>query len=127
MTRFAWHLKQGFFSGTYNAISGRIRHDGTDIGEIGGKWSAVMDLKTAKVRRAACGPSSRRSSVSTNGAGRQTNGTLTKGTQTGERTVLFDAESDAGKRITPKYTPPEEEQEPNESRRSVSFFQLFRF
>ncbi|TDL28969.1 oxysterol-binding protein family [Rickenella mellea] len=75
---------KGFFSGTYNAISGRIRHDGTDIGEIGGKWSAVMDLKSAKA---------------------------------GERTVLFDAESDAGKRITPKYTPPEEEQEPNESRR----------
>jgi len=35
----------------------------------------------------------------------------------GETSVLFDANSDEGKQIAPKFVPPEEEQEPNESRR----------
>lgn len=37
--------------------------------------------------------------------------------KSGEKRVLFDADSDAGKRIAEKLVPPEDEQEPNESRR----------
>jgi oxysterol-binding protein-related protein 8 len=40
---------KGFFSGTYNAIAGKIRKGITDVGEIGGRWSHVMDFKDAKV------------------------------------------------------------------------------
>jgi oxysterol-binding protein-related protein 8 len=40
---------QGFFSGTYNALAGRIRRGSTEVGEIGGRWSHVMDFKSAKV------------------------------------------------------------------------------
>lgn len=29
-----------------------MRHGQTDIGEIGGRWSHVMDFKSTKVRRA---------------------------------------------------------------------------
>jgi len=35
----------------------------------------------------------------------------------GESRVLFDADSAEGRQVAPKYVPPEEEQEPNESRR----------
>jgi hypothetical protein len=41
---------KGFFSGTYNAIAGRVKHGSTDLGEVMGKWSALMEFKTAKVR-----------------------------------------------------------------------------
>jgi hypothetical protein len=41
---------KGFFSGTYNAIAGRVRHGSTELGEVTGKWSALMEFKTAKVR-----------------------------------------------------------------------------
>ena len=44
--------EQGFFSGVYNAIEGRIRHGQTDIGEIGGRWSHTMDFKSSQVRHA---------------------------------------------------------------------------
>ncbi|EEB92494.1 hypothetical protein MPER_08985 [Moniliophthora perniciosa FA553] len=74
---------KGFFSGTYNAISGRIRHNSTDVGEISGRWSHVMDFKSAK---------------------------------TGAKRVLFDAIKD-GQNVSPKWVPPEDQQEPNESRR----------
>lgn len=74
---------KGFFSGTYNAISGRIRHNSTDIGEISGKWSHVMDLKSTK---------------------------------TNVKRVLFDA-TKGGQNVSPKWLLPEEEQEPNESRK----------
>lgn len=40
---------QGYFSGTYNAIAGRIRRGNTDSGELTGKWSHVMEYKNAKV------------------------------------------------------------------------------
>ena len=40
---------KGFFSGTYNAIAGKIRKGTTDVGEIGGRWSHVMDFKDSKV------------------------------------------------------------------------------
>lgn len=41
---------KGFFSGTYNAIAGRVKHGSTELGEVMGKWSALMEFKTAKVR-----------------------------------------------------------------------------
>ncbi|RDB29313.1 Oxysterol-binding C23B6.01c [Hypsizygus marmoreus] len=74
---------KGFFSGTYNAIAGRIRRNSSEIGEVGGRWSHIMDFKSSK---------------------------------TGTRRVLFDAEKD-GQNVSPKWVPPEDEQEPNESRR----------
>jgi len=40
---------KGFFSGTYNAIAGRVKRGPTDLlGDISGKWSALMEFKTAK-------------------------------------------------------------------------------
>ncbi|PSS06622.1 hypothetical protein PHLCEN_2v3578 [Hermanssonia centrifuga] len=72
---------KGYFSGTYNAISGKVKKNNSDVGEISGKWSSVMDYKTSKERR-----------------------------------VLFDVTKE-GQKIAPKFVPPEEEQEPNESRR----------
>ncbi|EAU93331.2 oxysterol-binding protein family [Coprinopsis cinerea okayama7 len=39
---------KGFFSGTYNAIAGKVRKGMTEIGEIGGRWSHVMDFRDAK-------------------------------------------------------------------------------
>ncbi len=40
---------KGFFSGTYNAIAGRVRKSSTDIGEVSGRWSHVMEFKDVKV------------------------------------------------------------------------------
>jgi oxysterol-binding protein-related protein 8 len=40
---------KGFFSGTYNAIAGRVKHGANEIGEVSGKWSAVMEFKSVKV------------------------------------------------------------------------------
>jgi hypothetical protein len=37
---------KGFFSGTYNAIVGRVRKSGNDIGEVSGRWSHVMEFKS---------------------------------------------------------------------------------
>lgn len=39
---------KGFFSGTFNAIAGRIRHGSTEVGEITGRWSHVMDYRSVK-------------------------------------------------------------------------------
>jgi len=39
---------KGFFSGVYNAIGGRVRYGQTEIGEIGGRWSHVMDYKSTR-------------------------------------------------------------------------------
>jgi hypothetical protein len=44
---------KGFFSGTYNAIVGRVRRSHTDIGEISGRWSHLMELRDARVRTLA--------------------------------------------------------------------------
>ncbi|KAJ7630380.1 Oxysterol-binding protein [Roridomyces roridus] len=74
---------KGFFSGTYNAIAGKIRHNSTDVGEVSGRWSHTMEFKSAK---------------------------------TGQKRVLFDAVKD-GKNVVVKQVTPEDEQEPNESRR----------
>jgi hypothetical protein len=40
---------KGFFSGTYNAIAGRVKHGSTELGEVMGKWSSLMEFKP-KVR-----------------------------------------------------------------------------
>jgi oxysterol-binding protein len=40
---------RGFFSGTYNAIAGRVKHASTDLGDVSGKWSSLMEFKPAKV------------------------------------------------------------------------------
>jgi oxysterol-binding protein-related protein 8 len=40
---------KGFFSGTYNSLVGRVRNKESDIGEISGRWSHVMEFKP-KVR-----------------------------------------------------------------------------
>ncbi|KAF8807178.1 Oxysterol-binding protein [Phlegmacium glaucopus] len=74
---------KGFFSGIYNALAGRVRRNSTDIGEVSGRWSHVMDFKSTK---------------------------------TGQKRVLFDAVKD-GQNVSPKWVPPEYEQEENESRR----------
>lgn len=39
---------KGFFSGTYNSIAGRVKHGSTELGDITGKWSALMEFKPAK-------------------------------------------------------------------------------
>ncbi|KAK1229554.1 Oxysterol-binding protein OBPa [Marasmius sp. AFHP31] len=74
---------KGFFSGTYNAIAGRVKRQSTDVGEVTGRWSHVMDYRNIK---------------------------------SGQKRVLFDAVKD-GQNVCPKWVAPEEEQEPNESRR----------
>lgn len=46
---------KGFFSGTYNALAGRVRKGQTDIGEVTGKWSHIMEYKDSKVSsRSVC-------------------------------------------------------------------------
>lgn len=39
---------KGYFTGTYNAIGGRVTHSGKHIGDISGKWSDEMDYKKSK-------------------------------------------------------------------------------
>ncbi|EKM60391.1 uncharacterized protein PHACADRAFT_246278 [Phanerochaete carnosa HHB-10118-sp] len=41
---------KGYFSGTYNAISGRIRRatNNTELGDISGRWSSLMEFKPTK-------------------------------------------------------------------------------
>ncbi|KAF8895025.1 hypothetical protein CPB84DRAFT_1816030 [Gymnopilus junonius] len=39
---------KGFFSGTYNALAGRVRRNSNDIGEVSGRWSHVMEVKNTK-------------------------------------------------------------------------------
>ena len=40
---------KGYFSGTYNAIQGRVRAGTQDMGEVTGKWSEVMEYTSKKV------------------------------------------------------------------------------
>lgn len=47
---------KGFFSGTYNAIAGRVKRGSTDLGDVSGKWSALMEFKPAKVRQTPSSP-----------------------------------------------------------------------
>jgi hypothetical protein len=48
---------KGFFTGTYNSIAGRVKHGSTELGDVTGKWSALMEFKPTKVRRQALPPS----------------------------------------------------------------------
>ena len=41
---------KGYFSGTYNAIQGRVRAGTQDMGEVMGKWSELMEYTSKKVR-----------------------------------------------------------------------------
>lgn len=48
---------QGFFSGTYNAIAGKIKGPQGEIGEVSGMWSDVMEIQrkgVSLVLSAAC-------------------------------------------------------------------------
>lgn len=40
---------KGYFTGTYNAIGGKITHKSKTVGEISGKWSDTMDYKNNQV------------------------------------------------------------------------------
>jgi len=42
-------MTQGFFSGVYNALAGRVRRNNSDVGEISGRWDQVVEFKSAKV------------------------------------------------------------------------------
>ncbi|TFY56878.1 hypothetical protein EVJ58_g7366 [Rhodofomes roseus] len=89
---------KGYFSGTYNAIQGRIRAGGQETGEVTGKWSEVMEYQSKKVRGGLLG------------------GTSANERQIAQKRVLFDVQKD-GDKVAPKWVAPEDEQEPNESRR----------
>ncbi|KAH9921300.1 Oxysterol-binding protein [Fomitopsis serialis] len=78
---------KGYFSGTYNAIQGKIRAGAQEAGEVTGKWSETMEYQSRKVR-----------------------------VGTGQKRILFDAQKD-GDKVAPKWVAPEDDQEPNESRR----------
>jgi hypothetical protein len=39
---------KGFFSGVYNALAGRVRKNSSDVGEVMGRWSHVMEIKNHK-------------------------------------------------------------------------------
>lgn len=39
---------KGYFTGTYNAIAGRVTHNGKSIGDISGKWSESMEFKDSR-------------------------------------------------------------------------------
>ncbi|KAN0061429.1 Oxysterol-binding protein OBPa [Thecaphora frezii] len=36
---------KGYFTGTYNAVAGKVTHKGRTIGEITGKWNEAMEFK----------------------------------------------------------------------------------
>lgn len=39
---------KGYFTGTYNAIAGKVTNSGKSIGEISGKWNESMEYKNTK-------------------------------------------------------------------------------
>lgn len=39
---------KGYFTGTYNAIAGKVTHNHKSIGDISGKWNEVMEYKNSK-------------------------------------------------------------------------------
>lgn len=39
---------QGYFSGAYNSIAGKVKSSSQEIGEVCGKWSSVMEYKDSK-------------------------------------------------------------------------------
>lgn len=46
---------KGFFSGEYNAIAGKIKSGGKDIGDVSGTWSDKFTIRK-KVGRDLCAP-----------------------------------------------------------------------
>ena len=103
---------QGFFSGTYNAIVGKVKHDGVEIGEIAGRWSHSMEFKPYNPTSTPFNNIAISFSPNSTSSNSQEQAQTTR--------VLFDANSPHGKRIAEKICPPEDEQEPNESRRQWS-------
>lgn len=97
---FCWWQKQGFFTGTYNAINGKLKKNGSDCGEISGRWSHVMELKTVSVLLI------------------MTTIELWPIIQANEKRILFDAHGKDAK-IAAKDVAALDDQEPNESRLSV--------
>jgi len=51
---FAIDITQGFFSGIYNALAGRVRRNHSDVGEISGRWDQVMEFRSTKVCELSC-------------------------------------------------------------------------
>lgn len=49
-TKLCILFSQGYVSGTYNAIAGKINSKGKEIGDISGKWSDVMEIERCDVR-----------------------------------------------------------------------------
>lgn len=94
---------KGFFTGSYNVIAGKVKKGNVDMGDLSGKWSSAVEFKPRASLRDTTGYAL----------------FLPVIYQGGERRVLFDAQKE-GQNIAPKSVPPEEEQEPNESRRLVS-------
>jgi hypothetical protein len=78
-----------------------VRYGQADIGEIGGRWSHVMEYRSTRVRR-----------LHTSDVGRG----QYPGLQTNQKRVLFDVGKD-GAKLASKSVVPEDQQEPNESRR----------
>ncbi|KIJ32061.1 hypothetical protein M422DRAFT_35992 [Sphaerobolus stellatus SS14] len=39
---------KGFFTGTYNHVSGKVKKNGSEVGEVGGRWSHRMEYKENK-------------------------------------------------------------------------------
>jgi hypothetical protein len=91
-------LSKGYFSGTYNAIAGRVRKGATEVGEISGKWSHQMYYTDLQVTYPAIAK----------------DGVSEIDQQTGQRRELFDADRAS---VMPKVCLPEDKQEKNESRR----------
>jgi len=95
---------KGFFSGTYNAIAGRVKRNSSELGEVIGKWSAVMVFKSTKVPLLLPPPTLPPSLP------------YLPRKKTAEKRALFDVQKH-GSKIAPKWVAPEDAQEPHESRR----------
>lgn len=77
-----------------------MRKGNSEVGDISGKWSRVMEFTAKKVSSFAC---------------RDRGGTNIY-LQSGNKRVIFDTVKD-GQNVAPKFVPEEDKQEPNESRR----------
>ncbi|GJJ08784.1 hypothetical protein Clacol_003003 [Clathrus columnatus] len=42
---------KGFFSGSYNNVVGKVKRNGSEIGEVSGRWSHIMEYKDVKTSR----------------------------------------------------------------------------
>jgi len=39
---------KGFFSGSYNAVAGKVKRNGVDVADVSGLWSSAMEYKSTK-------------------------------------------------------------------------------